>query len=190
MPFDSGANPNPSFNGVTISGLAGLDFENQLDNSSDQVMTSPDGVNWTLRSTPHFSAIPPWKDIEYSPDLGQYVAVSDGGAVDRVMYSADAINWTKTVFPFALGTRCVQWSPALGIWVAVGTGTTRTYWSPDGITWNLNVAANPNMNLLFNAIAWSPPLGLFAAVNQSATGNGVQTSPDGLVWTDRVTGGV
>jgi hypothetical protein len=73
----------------------------------------------------------------------------------------------------------VAWSPALGIFVAVGdTAGTSTHimTSPDGTNWTAR--SSPDASLY--DIAWSPTLSLFAAVG---TPNVVLTSPDGIAWT-------
>jgi hypothetical protein len=65
--------------------------------SGDRVMTSPDGINWTLRT-----GIPdyPWSSITYGN--GMFVAVAKGlgtGNLNRIMTSPDGINWTLVQSP-------------------------------------------------------------------------------------------
>jgi hypothetical protein len=55
--------------------------------SGTQVMTSPDGITWTSRSTPVFNA---WYSVTYGNGL--YVAVSNNGTGNRVMTSPDGIT--------------------------------------------------------------------------------------------------
>ena len=57
------------------------------DNNGDQVMTSPDGINWTARKVPEIS----WIKVAYGNGL--FVAVADTGT-NRVMTSRDGITWT------------------------------------------------------------------------------------------------
>jgi hypothetical protein len=55
----------------------------------DRVMTSPDGITWTLGSTP---ADNNWVSLAYGSGL--FVAVAATGAGDRVMTSPDGLTWT------------------------------------------------------------------------------------------------
>ena len=58
-------------------------------------MTSPDGINWTSRSTPVDNN---WQSVCYGNGL--FVAVSTSGEGNRVMTSPDGINWTIRSTPF------------------------------------------------------------------------------------------
>ena len=57
--------------------------------AGDRVMTSPDGVTWTARSS---SADNWWSSVAYGD--GVFVAVAATGAGGRVMTSPDGIIWT------------------------------------------------------------------------------------------------
>jgi hypothetical protein len=52
-------------------------------------MTSPDGIDWTIRKTPKDNN---WQSVAYGNGL--FVAVANSGTNDRVMTSPDGINWT------------------------------------------------------------------------------------------------
>ena len=84
-------------------------------------MTSPDGINWTSRT----SAVDnQWRDITWSPELGIFVAVAESGTGNRVMTSPDGINWASNEVP-SRSWESVIWSPELGLFAAVsdsGTG--------------------------------------------------------------------
>jgi hypothetical protein len=56
--------------------------------TGDRVMTSPDGITWTSRTS---AADNNWGGVAYGN--GQFVAVSFNGT-DRVMTSPDGITWT------------------------------------------------------------------------------------------------
>ena len=60
------------------------------DGSNYSVMTSPDGITWTLCTTP----IPgiTWRSITYGN--GYFVVIADGGSGVRSMNSPDGITWT------------------------------------------------------------------------------------------------
>lgn len=52
--------------------------------SGNRIMTSDDGITWTLRSTPASTG---WRSICWSPQRRQFAAVSNSGAGNRVMVS-------------------------------------------------------------------------------------------------------
>ena len=52
--------------------------------SGNRIMTSDDGLTWTLRSTPASTGC--WS-ICWSPQRSQFAAVSNSGAGNRVMVS-------------------------------------------------------------------------------------------------------
>jgi hypothetical protein len=145
--------------------------------STNQVMTSPDGITWTPRVVA--VGTNSWNSITWSPELRIFCAVSQTGT-DRVMTSPDGISWTPQTAPEANEWNSVTWSPQLGIFCAVSeTGTNRVMTSPDGITWTPRIAAEANQ---WNSVTWSPQLSLFCAVAISGT-NRVMTSPYGITWT-------
>jgi hypothetical protein len=146
---------------------------------ANRVMTSPDGVNWTLRSVEASS----WKSITYGNGL--FVAVANSGT-NRVMTSSDGITWTP------VSVTSIQWNGVTygnGVFVAVASsasppGATRVMTSPDGVTWTMRTASSSDQ---WNCITYGN--GLFAAGAGSGTAR-IMTSPDGITWTPRsVTGG-
>ena len=143
---------------------------------ANQVMTSPDGITWTTRS----SASNYWLSVCWSPELSLFVVVASSGT-NRVMTSPDGINWTARSESEANAWTSVCWSPELSLFVAVSyTGTNRVMTSPNGITWtSRSVAYNS-----WRFVCWSSELSLFVAVANSGT-NRVMTSPDGITWTAR-----
>jgi len=66
----------------------------------DRVMTSPNGINWTVSSTPIGGSLR-WNTVTYGD--GRFVAVAFSGTPDRkgerAIYSNDGINWTQVVTP-------------------------------------------------------------------------------------------
>ena len=85
----------------------------------------------------------------------------------------------------------VCWSSELGLFCAVGTGSSnnRIMTSVDGATWISATA--PNIG--WQAVVWAPELGLFCAIANSGTTTQVATSPAGVdvasasSWTLRTT---
>jgi hypothetical protein len=150
----------------------------QQDGSGTQAATSPDGLVWTLRSTPGNIN---WNDVISFEDLGRVVAVGTGDT-GAMMWSDDGITWTAA--DVDLGQwRGVSASPSLAELVAVGSlGSNRVVFSSNAVAWDLGNAAVLNQ---WYSVAWSPTLNLFAAVSITGSGNQVMTSIDGENWTSR-----
>jgi len=136
----------------------------------NKVITSPDGINWTVRSpAPNFYAT----SIIYGNGL--FVAISP----QKVMASSDGINWT-------IGNPATtnEWKSVTygnGIFVAVsrnGSGN-RVMTSTDGLIWTSRVSAADNE---WQSVTYGS--GLFVAVANTGI-NRVMTSPDGINWTLR-----
>lgn len=119
------------------------------------IMTSTDGVNWTLRDTP--SAIAGLDTVTYGG--GKFVAIGNFG---RMTESTDGINWTYSGYlPYA-GWKSVSYGN--GLYVAVGSGGARygVVTSPDGVNWTIREGQDGS---------WSSVVyggGKFVAVNRGA----------------------
>jgi len=129
--------------------------------SGYRVMTSPDGSNWTRRSTP---ADLNWRSVCYSPDLKLFCAVADSGTTNAcIMTSPDAVNWTLRTAPSSNQWKSICWSSELLTFCAVsltGTGN-RVMVSADGVTWT---SMNSGTDLNYHSVCWSPAQHKFVAV--------------------------
>lgn len=149
------------------------------------IMTSPDGINWTERTSlePILVTIA-WGNPGGSPDSGLFVAIY----LDTVVTSSDGITWTTSATVDNVSWNGVTFggavgSPAAGLFVAVSSsGTNRVMTSPDGVNWTNRTAAS---QINWRSVAWSPDLGIFVACADTATLTNIMTSPDGIVWTSR-----
>jgi hypothetical protein len=108
-------------------------------------MNSPDGITWTLRSTP--SPDRDWFNMTYG--AGYFVAVSSTGTNNRAMYSSDSgMTWTNGTTP----SPDLNWGAIThgdGIFAAVAlTGTNnRAMTSSDGgATWTMQTTPSPDNN--------------------------------------------
>jgi hypothetical protein len=147
-------------------------------NTTDSVMTSPDGKNWTNQTVPVANG---WISVAYGNGL--FVAVSSNGTTnDNIMTSPDGINWTSRTSPVANQ----WWSVAYGngMFVATsldGTASDNIMTSPDGINWTSRTS--PVANSWYNVTYGN---GLFVAVAiNGTTSDQIMTSPDGIIWTAR-----
>lgn len=152
-----------------------------------RVMTSPNGINWTLRVTGAATDEIGWRGICYGYDasgVGVFVAVGYSGSGNRSMYSRNGINWTgvSTVNNNNNGWQNVCYGNGTFVAVAdTGSNGTRVMYSTNGgQSWT---AANyPVENAWWNVCYGN---GLFVIVGITGVGNRVMTSVDGIIWTIR-----
>ena len=95
-----------------------------------KIMTSNNGKNWTLQSTPTTGSPtldPLWTDIDWSPYLRQFFAVARYSSTSqtRYMVSPDGLSWTFTTSPQVSGTdiqwnKC-NWNPTQNTFLALGS---------------------------------------------------------------------
>lgn len=96
-------------------------------------------------------------------------------ANNNVYRSAGYGAWATSVLSTV---QAACFSPDLGLFV-VG-GANQFYVSEDAENWTAYPADVPSGTLYFKTLAWSPSLGLFVGAD---SGDYIQTSPDGMVWT-------
>jgi hypothetical protein len=142
--------------------------------TGNRVMTSPDGITWTSRTS---AADNSWYSVTYGNGL--FVAVANSGTGNRVMTSPDGITWTSQNSTADNAWLSVTYGNNLFVAVA-GNGTGRVMTSPDGITWTSRTSAANNS---WYSVTYGN--GRFVAVAQSGTGNRVMTSDNGIDWTSR-----
>lgn len=151
--------------------------------TGNRIMTSPNAVTWTRRTSP---ADNNWHSVCWSTERNLFVAVSavsDAEPTKRCMTSSDGINWALQTTP-ERQWRSVTWAAEIGLFVAVadnGTGD-RVMTSPDGVTWTSRASAADNN---WFSVVWARELGLLVAVATSGDGNRVMTSRDGITWVSR-----
>jgi len=145
----------------------------------NRVMTSFNGKNWTIQTTPSPDKV--WQSVCYGNSLYVAVASSGGDPDSRAMTSPDGETWTIQTTPAASGAwKSVCYGKGLFVAVASsGTGNNRVMTSPDGETWTMQAAAE--------ALSWTSVCygnGLFVAVAYSgAVGSRAMFSSDGETWT-------
>lgn len=172
---------------------------------STVILTSPDGLDWTTRLQNTGNAL---ADVTW--DGGQFVAV--GGTV---LTSPDGITWTEqptalhptnntSIFPYG-----VAWNGQQLAMVGMGYTTNgfdpyaTDYFaailtSPDAATWTQRTSGLPDWYIAIGTFGYDiPPSGYnplyrviangggFLAVGENGT---ILDSPDGVAWTQRVSG--
>ena len=154
--------------------------------STQRVITSPDGINWTVRNTNIDISL--CSVITYGN--GVYVASKNG---TTIIYSTDGVTWGSAAVSNNRYSVCY----GNGIFVAIssGTGSTanRLYRSTNGISWTAYSVIADSVwwdiaygNGLFVAIANSGSI-LASSLGYAGTGLNIMTSPDGIIWTPRST---
>lgn len=164
--------PANSWNSVVYGN--GLFVAVAFDGTGNRVMTSPDGITWTSRTSAADNA---WQNVTYANGL--FVAVSADGA-NRVMTSPDGITWTSRSAAAPNQWNEVAYGNGLFVAVAASGVGNRVMTSPDGITWTSRTSAADNG---WQAVVFGN--GLFVTVANTGSGNRVMTSNDGITWTIR-----
>lgn len=150
------------------------------------VMTSPDGITWTLRTCP----VQQWRGIAWSPKLHLFAACAGSGTGNRFMTSPDGINWTSRTSTGDYRWRKMIWNDETGLFIAIANTagfTDKVSTSPDGITWTARTCPDRE----WSDIAYSKELGLFVVSGTntySGSDEKIMTSPDAINWTLRSAG--
>ena len=137
--------------------------------TSGDVITSSDGINWTRRTDGVEITI--WRSVCWSPELRRFVAVGFEGTY-CVMYSSNGINWTRIIVNIAYW-EAVCWSPELGLFVAAGYDGNGMY-SRNGIDWTYTTTGRD-----VRSICWSAELKIFVGASYGAA---AVYSSDGINW--------
>jgi hypothetical protein len=150
--------------------------QNPNGNTTNRVMTSPDGITWTPRAA---AAQYLWSSVTYGN--GRFVAVAQVGANNNnVMTSTDGITWTLGSLT---STTWYSVTYGNGRFVAVATSGAVVTSDDDGATWTSR--NTPSAISLHSWTSVTYGNGLFVAVAQSGsgTGNRAMWSADGINWT-------
>lgn len=146
----------------------------------DNIMTSPDGIEWTVRTAPNTNNI---RAVAWSPELNLFATVASTGTGNRVNTSPDGITWTAQSTPANYFFRDMIWVSELGLFVAVANTssvTDKVMTSPDGINWTLRNCPDRS----WSDITWSPELELLCvSATGGIAGGKIMTSPDAINWT-------
>jgi hypothetical protein len=147
--------------------------------SSNTIMTSPDGFNWTTRSGPSGTSTNAWWGVCWSPYLHLFCSVSTANTTTSVMTSPDGITWTAQTNPTTTVWQSICWCTELKLFLACGAGgsSNRFMFSYDGISWG---AAGSIVSPSYRAICWSSnDLKAVAVHSTGGTQAAAYTSPDG-----------
>lgn len=111
------------------------------DLSGGKIITSPDGLNWTVQVTP------PDTYALLGVTYGQSLYVAVGG--DTILTSSDGITWTSRSFNPDLGTSIVRLRGVVSsgtqfkaVGDKIGSSVTQIFSSDDGLTWTADRAGD------------------------------------------------
>ena len=102
--------------------------------TGNRVLTSPDGMTWTSRTS---AADNTWQSVTYGN--GVFVAVSDSGTGNRVMTSPDGLAWTIRTSASDNSWWAVAYGD--GMFVAVSESDKVMVSTDNGATWSLKQGA-------------------------------------------------
>ena len=158
---------------VIVGGIAPVTTGTSL------ILTSPDGVNWTRRTTSNTAGL---SSIDYSPTLGLFLAAGQSGTT---VFSSDGITWTSGANAGTVRISKVVWGGTQ--FALLNTASpAQVYRSSNGTSFTVQSTALGNP---VNDIAYSPSLNLWAISRASASTSYVMTSPDLITWTARTVTG-
>ncbi|HEY9705708.1 MAG TPA: tail fiber domain-containing protein, partial [Allocoleopsis sp.] len=136
------------------------------------ILTSPDGINWTDRDGGYQQTN---YGVCYAPDKNMVIVCNDGG----ILYSTDGcVSWTRVILTGSY--RSVAYSEKKSLFVVVGTSTNNIYTSSNGITWTQRT--NPLSTGLVKVI-YDPYTERFYAMRTNTGANDMIYSSDGITWT-------
>jgi hypothetical protein len=170
------AGPGVSF---PVSNFCAVSYDGLITN---QVMTSPDGITWTARSS---AALNQWEILGFHTGVGMnygaLVALADSGT-NRGMLSVDGgVTWQSRPVPGASDAAwyAVAAKPGWGFVAmsAAGTGNTlHCVTSDQGFTWTANSGGQAND---WRAIEYIPSIDYFLAI--SSTGRFAVAKAEGPI---------
>jgi predicted RecA/RadA family phage recombinase len=112
----------------------------------NRVMTSPDGVIWTSRTSASDNN---WSSVTFGNNL--FVAVSTSGTGNRVMTSSDGITWTSRTSAADVDWRSVTFGKGRFVAVSSSGSINRIMYSNNGVSWSIgNVVSKLNTQRVVN----------------------------------------
>lgn len=172
---------NGSWQSIAWSPVLGLFAAVRADVGGSQVATSPDGITWTLRTTPAQTVT--LRRIKWGGDKFVCVGQTASDASQNLgFYSTDGVTWNNIAAATNSQWHDVAYSPTLGRWVAVATtgAGARVMQSSNGISWTAVTGLTART---WFAVEWIPEQGVFLIVNGDGS-NKALWSDNALTWTE------
>ena len=143
------------------------------------IQYSYDGINWnyTAMNVANTTAGLVLYDVQWNPTNNYFQIVGSNAYMYQISSQLTLSNIPQT-FPSASFNNIWQtaWSPTLGLWAGVGSGTYSIASSPDGVNWTGRSTAFTTAGY---GVAWNGSY--FVAVGQGT--NTIALSSNGTTWT-------
>ncbi len=178
---------NLAINGVAYNGSNLWCAVGDDDGTDPYILTSPDGITWTVR-TPTTSRAVDLNDVTYSSALSLWIAVGDangsGGNKAYILTSPDGITWTERTpnKNFNLYGVAASNNEVVAVGAADGTDAYIER-STDAITWTEQT--NNNRNFALNAVAVVDGVTFVAVGEADGTDAYIVTGVDGINWAEQ-----
>ena len=152
--------------------------------TSNQVMASPDGINWSSVS----SVGSKWTSVCYGNGL--FVAVSNFSSTtnptsNKIMTSADGVTWTLRSYGTDTNVLFTSVCYGNGKFVAVassaGSPLNKIYYSYDAINWSFSSLPDGAGNVGLNAVCFGNGKYICCGDGSSSEGT-IFYSPDAIIW--------
>jgi len=162
------------------------------------IWTSPDGTNWTIRTTPApLGVFQQWSFLAYSPSLNLYICTTLGSTVDLldIITSSDGINWTLQASNVVLNpVQALLWSEGQQKFVMITRGNPSggflfSNTSVDGINWETHlIATSFGDNFVASDLVFAENLSTYVLSGARTTDGWRFTkfwvSQDAISWTE------
>ena len=168
----------------TAEAVAGLTYGRfvgvRLTGTNQRACWSNDGITWNVATTPNSNN---YLGVDFSPELGLYVAVCENTATNNIISSTNGVTWTARSKPDNVQISGVKWCPQWSKFYA--SGLSKLYQSSDGINWSIAYTySTGKQSVCFNPVyAETGTQSIFATTLYTGT------SPNFLVWTCYTTNG-
>ena len=140
---------------------------NHFTTSVDKVITSTNGINWTLVNAGMSAYL--WACICWSAELNMFLATSTSTSI--YMTSSDGFKWNLcqdmlcNIFP-----TCICWSKDLQLFIAIDVFTSpnnncNILYSPNGYIWYRNSSNSIKSNNEYTSIIWNSEYKQFLTVS-------------------------
>jgi len=166
---------------VVTPGLTALNYGRAVAVRTNGINTraqwSNDGITWNLATTPNSY---PYRFVEFSPQLGLYVACSGGALFDNIMTSTNGVVWTSVSKPNNQSLRSVTWCSTWNKFLIYGDNN--LFESSDGVNWSVGFYHGLSASGFASSAA--PKRGLFTTFSSadhtggtSSTGKSIYVTP-------------
>jgi hypothetical protein len=151
-----------SWASVCWANKLGLFVAVSTDSNVSSIMTSPDGVNWTTRTSPIAQTL---RYVSWSQELE--ILITATGNSPYTIYSRDGINWNASRLGVQATWYICPWISELGIFIMLSASTVAIIYSFDGINWIS--ASITGVTPYFSSVMWSPELNMLVASSYLGT---------------------